>query len=136
MLTSLAVPQYLLLAGTIATLWLVAWAGILADLVARTDDDASNPASGVQSAVRATGLVPVLLLAAGVIAFAMPMPERVLTWPPRSSRWFFAGTVGRMLAAPFFAVKLPDFFMADQLVSQLQGISDLLYTVRLGDSCL
>ena len=47
--------------------------------------------------------------------------------------------VGRMLAAPFFAVKLPDFFMADQLVSQLQGISDLLYTVRIGfpglDSC-
>jgi hypothetical protein len=127
--TEMLFAEYLLLAGTLATLWLVAWAGILADLVARTGGAAASaPDGGVMGAVRATGLVPVLLLAAVVVAFAVPLPERLPTWPPRSSRWFFAGTVGRMLAAPFFAVKLPDFFMADQLTSQLQGISDLLYT--------
>lgn len=121
----------MLLAGTLATLWLVAWAGILADLVARTSgDEAAEADGGVAGAVRATGLVPVLLLAAVCVAVALPLPERLPTWPLRSSRWFFAGTAGRMLAAPFFAVKLPDFFMADQLISQLQGISDLLYTVR------
>ena len=123
----------MLLAGTLASLWLAAWAGILADLVARTGGDAASatPDGGVRAAVRATGLVPVLLLAFACVAVAIPLPERVPTWPPRSSRWFFAGTLGRMLAAPFFSVKLPDFFMADQLTSQLQGISDLLYTVRV-----
>ena len=64
--------QYLLLAGTLSALWLAAWAGILADLVARAqrDEDA------VQDSVRATGLVPVLLLAAATLCVAIPLPER------------------------------------------------------------
>jgi hypothetical protein len=74
-------PQYLLLAGTLSTLWLCAWAGILADLVkglqrAKETGAAADAANGLADAVRETGLVPVLLLAVALVAIIIPLPER------------------------------------------------------------
>ncbi len=74
-------PQYLLLAGTLSTLWLCAWAGILADLVkglqrAKETGAAADAADGLADAVRETGLVPVLLLAVALVAIIIPLPER------------------------------------------------------------
>ncbi|KAG4402030.1 hypothetical protein GLYMA_02G110600v4 [Glycine max] len=38
----------------------------------------------------------------------------------RSSRFFFIRCLFRCICAPFFTVRLPDFFLADQLTSQFQ----------------
>ena len=123
--TEMAFPEYLLIAGLLTAGWLIAWAGILGTLVAELQEDVS---SGVAASVRKTGLLPVLLLAATLLLMAAPLPARLPQWPPRASRAFFCSVWLHTLAAPFVAVRLPQFFLADQLVSQSQGLSDLMYT--------
>jgi hypothetical protein len=71
----------------LSALWLSAWAGILADLIARVDGGDAD-GDGVEDAVHATGLVPVLLLAAAVLAVIIPLPERCAA--DVASRAFFA----------------------------------------------
>ena len=69
----------MLLAGTLSALWLVAWAGMLGDLVARLTHDGNavaDNADAVADNVEAVGLVPVLLLAAAMVAVAIPLPQR------------------------------------------------------------
>jgi hypothetical protein len=44
----------------------------------------------------------------------------------RSSRYWFLGTLGRCLFAPFFEVKFKDFWVADQLIS----LSEFLFEIQ------
>ncbi|XP_057769552.1 phosphate transporter PHO1 homolog 9 [Salvia miltiorrhiza] len=54
----------------------------------------------------------------------------------RSSRYFLLHCAWRCVCAPLYKVTLPDFFLADQLTSQVQGFRSLLFYVYyyfLGD---
>ncbi|XP_010438891.1 PREDICTED: phosphate transporter PHO1 homolog 4 [Camelina sativa] len=67
-----------------------------------------------------TELVPLFLLVL-VIAIVL-CPLNILY---RSSRYFFLAVLFRCIAAPFYTVNLPDFFLADQLTSQVQALRSL-----------
>eukprot|EP00898_Chlorokybus_atmophyticus_P006408 jgi/Chlat1/6769/Chrsp50S06485 len=45
----------------------------------------------------------------------------------RSSRKFFLSTLVRLMCAPFISVKLPDFFLGDQLTSQVRYFYDMQF---------
>ncbi|XP_009111779.1 phosphate transporter PHO1 homolog 9 [Brassica rapa] len=47
----------------------------------------------------------------------------------RASRYFFIGSVIRCVLSPLYKVILPDFFLADQLTSQVQAFRSLLFYV-------
>ncbi|XP_025886872.2 phosphate transporter PHO1 homolog 10 isoform X2 [Solanum lycopersicum] len=47
----------------------------------------------------------------------------------RSSRWFLIRCVFRCICAPLYKVTLPDFFLADQLTSQVEAIRSLEYYI-------
>ncbi|KAF3503495.1 hypothetical protein F2Q69_00039641 [Brassica cretica] len=47
----------------------------------------------------------------------------------RASRYFFIGSVIRCILSPLYKVILPDFFLADQLTSQVQAFRSLLFYV-------
>ncbi|ESQ34304.1 hypothetical protein EUTSA_v10006900mg [Eutrema salsugineum] len=47
----------------------------------------------------------------------------------RSSRFFFLMVVFRCIAAPLYKVSLPDFFLADQLTSQVQALRSLEFYI-------
>ncbi|KAJ4866046.1 Phosphate transporter PHO1-like protein 8 [Raphanus sativus] len=47
----------------------------------------------------------------------------------RSSRFFFLAVIFRCIAAPLYKVSLPDFFLADQLTSQVQALRSLQFYV-------
>ncbi|KFK33778.1 hypothetical protein AALP_AA5G058900 [Arabis alpina] len=71
-----------------------------------------------------TELVPLaLLLCLMMVLFC---PFNIIY---RSSRYFFIGCVFRCLLSPLYKVILPDFFLADQLTSQVQTFRNLLFYV-------
>ncbi|KAH0871157.1 hypothetical protein HID58_078179, partial [Brassica napus] len=69
-------------------------------------------------------LIPLFLLAL-VIAITL-CPFNILY---RSSRFFFLTALFRCIAAPFYTVNLPDFFLADQLTSQVQALRSLEFYI-------
>uniref|UniRef100_A0A0D3DG21 EXS domain-containing protein n=1 Tax=Brassica oleracea var. oleracea TaxID=109376 RepID=A0A0D3DG21_BRAOL len=69
-------------------------------------------------------LIPLFLLAL-VIAITL-CPFNILY---RSSRFFFLTALFRCIAAPFYTVNLPDFFLADQLTSQAQALRSLEFYI-------
>ncbi|KAF8084116.1 hypothetical protein N665_0733s0005 [Sinapis alba] len=71
-----------------------------------------------------TELIPLFLLAL-VIAVTL-CPFNILY---RSSRFFFLTALFRCMAAPFYTVNLPDFFLADQLTSQVQALRSLEFYI-------
>ncbi|KAJ4871045.1 Phosphate transporter PHO1-like protein 4 [Raphanus sativus] len=71
-----------------------------------------------------TELIPLFLLAL-VIAITL-CPFNILY---RSSRFFFLTVLFRCIAAPFYTVNLPDFFLADQLTSQVQALRSLEFYI-------
>ncbi|XP_023634073.1 phosphate transporter PHO1 homolog 4 isoform X3 [Capsella rubella] len=71
-----------------------------------------------------TELVPLFLLVL-VIAIVL-CPLNILY---RSSRYFFLAILFRCIAAPFYTVHLPDFFLADQLTSQVQALRSLEFYI-------
>ncbi|CAH8391814.1 unnamed protein product [Eruca vesicaria subsp. sativa] len=71
-----------------------------------------------------TELIPLFLLAL-VIAITL-CPLNILY---RSSRFFFLTVLFRCIAAPFYTVNLPDFFLADQLTSQVQALRSLEFYI-------
>jgi hypothetical protein len=117
--TEMAFAEYLLLAGLFAAGWLVSWAGILTRLLA------ANPES--QDVAQSTGLVPFAILLIAALLFAVPLPSNLPQWPPRTSRSFFSDVAWRTLTAPLTTVRLPHLFLADQLVSQIPAVCDLVY---------
>ncbi|KAJ0251014.1 Phosphate transporter PHO1 4 [Hirschfeldia incana] len=71
-----------------------------------------------------TELIPLFLLA---LVFAITLcPFNILY---RSSRFFFLAVLFRCIAAPFYTVNLPDFFLADQLTSQVQALRSLEFYI-------
>ncbi|CAH2077990.1 unnamed protein product [Thlaspi arvense] len=71
-----------------------------------------------------TELIPLFLLSL-VIAITL-CPFNILY---RSSRFFFLAVLFRCIAAPFYTVNLPDFFLADQLTSQVQAFRSLEFYI-------
>nr|VDD55376.1 unnamed protein product [Brassica oleracea] len=71
-----------------------------------------------------TELIPLFLLAL-VVAITL-CPFNILY---RSSRFFFLTVLFRCIAAPFYTVNLPDFFLADQLTSQVQALRSLEFYI-------
>ncbi|KAL9293141.1 Phosphate transporter PHO1 9 [Arabidopsis thaliana] len=71
-----------------------------------------------------TELVPLALLVC--LMMVLFCPFNIIY---RSSRYFFVGSVFRCLLSPLYKVILPDFFLADQLTSQVQTFRSLLFYV-------
>ncbi|XP_010461306.1 PREDICTED: phosphate transporter PHO1 homolog 8 [Camelina sativa] len=71
-----------------------------------------------------TELVPLFVVAL-VIAISV-CPFNIFY---RSSRFFFLMVLFRCIAAPLYKVNLPDFFLADQLTSQVQALRSLEFYI-------
>ncbi|CAN8265970.1 unnamed protein product [Cochlearia groenlandica] len=71
-----------------------------------------------------TELVPLALLLC--LMMTLFCPFNIIY---RSSRYVFIGCVFRCLLSPLYKVILPDFFLADQLTSQVQTFRSLLFYV-------
>ena len=107
--------DYFLIAGLLASFWLLLWAAVL--LFVRVDAFSHLLA------------VPPLLFCLALAAAAVPLPPGMRCWPASNSRAFFAGSWLRMLTAPLWPIRMADFFLADQLVSEQTAPCDLLYIV-------
>ncbi|CAN8273941.1 unnamed protein product [Cochlearia groenlandica] len=71
-----------------------------------------------------TELIPLFLL---VLVMAITLcPFNIIY---RSSRFFFLAVLFRCVAAPFYSVNLPDFFLADQFTSQVQALRSLEFYI-------
>ncbi|XP_062111545.1 phosphate transporter PHO1 homolog 3-like [Humulus lupulus] len=71
-----------------------------------------------------TELLPLLLLVSVTVIMICP-----LNIVYRSSRYFFLTCLFHGLAAPLYKVTLPDFFLADQLTSQVQALRSILFYI-------
>ncbi|XP_050373009.1 phosphate transporter PHO1 homolog 3-like [Argentina anserina] len=69
-----------------------------------------------------TELLPLFLVLFVIVILLCP-----LNIIYRSSRYFFLVCVFHCIAAPLYKVTLPDFFLADQLTSQVQAIRSLQF---------
>ncbi|RZC80972.1 hypothetical protein C5167_043539, partial [Papaver somniferum] len=100
-----------------AGLTLLSLAGVLANL-----DMEMDPAT--QSYQTITELVPLGLVTL-VLAIAF-CPFNIIY---RSGRFFFIKSIWRCICAPFYKVTLIDFFLADQLTSQVQAFRSLEFYI-------
>nr|BAJ34278.1 unnamed protein product [Eutrema halophilum] len=71
-----------------------------------------------------TELLPLFLLVALFVILVLPFNLFY-----RSSRFFFLTCLFHCLAAPLYKVTLPDFFLGDQLTSQVQAIRSIQFYV-------
>ncbi|KAG7598222.1 EXS C-terminal [Arabidopsis suecica] len=71
-----------------------------------------------------TELLPIFILA--LVVSILFCPFNIFY---RSSRVFFLMVVFRCIAAPLYKVNLPDFFLADQLTSQVQALRSLEFYI-------
>ncbi|KAI3910186.1 hypothetical protein MKW92_026722 [Papaver armeniacum] len=100
-----------------AGLTLLSLAGVLANL-----DMEMEP--GTQKYQTITELVPLGLVTL-VLAIAF-CPFNIIY---RSGRFFFIKSIWRCICAPFYKVTLIDFFLADQLTSQVQAFRSLEFYI-------
>ncbi|MCL7030075.1 hypothetical protein MKW94_015979 [Papaver nudicaule] len=100
-----------------AGLTLLSLAGVLANL-----DMEMTP--GTESYQTITELVPLGLVTL-VLAIAF-CPFNIIY---RSGRFFFIKSIWRCICAPFYKVTLIDFFLADQLTSQVQAFRSLEFYI-------
>ncbi|KAF9624826.1 hypothetical protein IFM89_014211, partial [Coptis chinensis] len=108
--TELGYREVLLLSTGLATL---AFASVLANLDMEMDEKTKDFRAFTE--LLPLGLVILLL----VIIF---FPFNIIF---RSSRFFLLCCVFRCICAPLYKVTLPDFFLADQLTSQIQALRSL-----------
>ncbi|XP_071915674.1 phosphate transporter PHO1 homolog 9 [Coffea arabica] len=106
--------EVLLLASGLSVLTLAA---VLSNLDMEMD-------SGTKSYRTITELVPLGLVT--VVLFILFCPFNTIY---RSSRFFLIQCSWRCLCAPLYKVTLPDFFLADQLTSQIQAFRSLEFYV-------
>ncbi|XP_044468804.1 phosphate transporter PHO1 homolog 9-like [Mangifera indica] len=112
--TELGFREVLLLGSGLAVL---TFAGVVSNL-----DMDMDPRTRSFSAI--TELVPLgLLIIVGLITFC---PFNIMY---RSSRFFLIQCMFRCICAPLYKVTLPDFFLADQLTSQVQAIRCLQFYI-------
>ncbi|KAK8659293.1 hypothetical protein V6N13_029499 [Hibiscus sabdariffa] len=71
-----------------------------------------------------TEIVPLILVL--VVFVIMFLPFNILF---RSSRFFFLTCLFHSILAPLYKVRLPDFFLADQLTSQVQAFRSLEFYI-------
>lgn len=71
-----------------------------------------------------TELLPLFIVIIVVVILFLPM--KILY---RSSRFFFLTCLFHCICAPLYKVTLPDFFLADQLTSQVQAIRSLEFYI-------
>ncbi|XP_013593906.1 PREDICTED: phosphate transporter PHO1 homolog 2-like isoform X3 [Brassica oleracea var. oleracea] len=71
-----------------------------------------------------TELLPLFLL--GALLLVLVLPFNILY---RSSRFFFLTCLFHFLAAPLYKVTLPDFFLGDQLTSQVQALRSIQFYI-------
>ncbi|XVE85827.1 hypothetical protein DITRI_Ditri17bG0122400 [Diplodiscus trichospermus] len=71
-----------------------------------------------------TEIVPLILVA--LVFILLFLPFNILY---RSSRFFFLTCLFHCICAPLYKVTLPDFFLADQLTSQVQALRSLEFYV-------
>ncbi|KAF2534150.1 hypothetical protein F2Q70_00031755 [Brassica cretica] len=71
-----------------------------------------------------TELLPLFLL--GALLLVLVLPFNILY---RSSRFFFLTCLFHFLAAPLYNVTLPDFFLGDQLTSQVQALRSIQFYI-------
>ncbi|KAL1202615.1 Phosphate transporter PHO1-like protein [Cardamine amara subsp. amara] len=71
-----------------------------------------------------TELLPLFLLIALFIVLVLPF-----NFFYRSSRFFFLTCLFHCLAAPLYKVTLPDFFLGDQLTSQVQALRSIEFYI-------
>ncbi|CDY45171.1 BnaA06g33750D [Brassica napus] len=71
-----------------------------------------------------TELLPLFLL--GAMFTVLILPLNILY---RSSRFFFLTCLFHCLAAPLYKVTLPDFFLGDQLTSQVQALRSIQFYI-------
>ncbi|XP_050384344.1 phosphate transporter PHO1 homolog 9-like isoform X2 [Argentina anserina] len=112
--TEIGYRQSFLMSSSLAVL---ALAGVLSNLDMEMDP-------GTKSFRALTELVPLGLVM--VVLGIMLCPFNILY---RSSRFFLIQTVVHCVCAPLYKVTLPDFFLADQLTSQVQAFRSLEFYV-------
>ncbi|KFK44590.1 hypothetical protein AALP_AA1G278500 [Arabis alpina] len=112
--TELGYRHVLLLSFGLGTLALCA---VLVNL-----DMEMDPSTNDYKAI--TELLPLFIVAL-VIAISL-CPFNIFY---RSSRFFFLIVLFRCIAAPLYSVNLPDFFLADQLTSQVQALRSLEFYI-------
>ncbi|CAH2044974.1 unnamed protein product [Thlaspi arvense] len=112
--TDLGYREVLLVGSGLAVL---TFAGVISNL-----DMEMDPRTKSFSVI--TELVPLALLLCLMMTLFCP-----LNIIYRSSRYFFIGCVFRCLLSPLYKVILPDFFLADQLTSQVQTFRNMLFYV-------
>ncbi|XP_015065898.1 phosphate transporter PHO1 homolog 3-like isoform X1 [Solanum pennellii] len=112
--TELGYRQVLLLASGLSLL-------ALAAALYHLDMDIDPKTQSFQTLTELTPLALVIILL--IVTF---LPLNIIY---RSSRFFFIKCVWRCLLAPLYKVTLPDFFLADQLTSQVQAIRSLQFYV-------
>uniref|UniRef100_A0A7S0T4A2 SPX domain-containing protein n=1 Tax=Mantoniella antarctica TaxID=81844 RepID=A0A7S0T4A2_9CHLO len=79
-----------------------------------------------------------------LVIFLMPWPERLMRasplvgrWmrpaqhPPNSTRRYMLSALGRGICAPVYRVRMMDFFLMDQVMSQTAALRDVLTVVLL-----
>eukprot|EP01018_Ginkgo_biloba_P038215 Gb_23750 [translate_table: standard] len=88
-------------------------AGIISNLEMETEKLSTIPES-----------IPLVLVS--VLLLILFCPFNILY---RSSRFFLLRSTFHCICAPFYKVLLPDFFLADQLTSQVQAIRYFLYFI-------
>lgn len=108
--------------------------------------DFDNPVVDVSGELRARHLGQVFREATAavfcmLVLFVFPVPERLLRLsaplgrmtqhPPNSTRRFMLSALGRGVCAPAFRVRMMDFFLMDQIVSQAAALRDVLAVVLL-----
>ncbi|KFK33500.1 hypothetical protein AALP_AA5G021000 [Arabis alpina] len=71
-----------------------------------------------------TELLPLFLFVAMFVVLILPF--NILY---RSSRFFFLTCLSHCLAAPLYKVTLPDFFLGDQLTSQVQALRSIVFYI-------
>ena len=141
--TELTSTGAVLAGALIASTWLV----ISLVLVSRAENDARSASASIGSSpsvesIRLYHLHDVFAAAAGAMAlmllfFLAPWPKwalrgpfkgpfKTLQHPPNSTRRFFLTALTRAVQAPFRRVRMMDFFLADQLVSQTTAMRDAL----------
>ncbi|RZC72368.1 hypothetical protein C5167_035560 [Papaver somniferum] len=112
--TELGYREVFLISSALATL---ALASVLANLDMQMDKNTKDFKT-------LTELVPLLLV---LFVFAVTVCPFNIVY--RSSRYFLLVCLFHCICAPFYKVVLPDFFLADQLTSQVQAIRSIEYYI-------
>ncbi|KAF3444793.1 hypothetical protein FNV43_RR14486 [Rhamnella rubrinervis] len=112
--TDLGYREVFLLSSVLAVFTL---AGVISNLEMEMDPE-------TKSFGEITELVPVALVI--IVLLIMLCPVNIIC---RSSRYFFIQCLFHSLCAPLYKVTLPDFFMSDQLTSQVQAFRSLEFYV-------